>query len=333
MNEVSDDKLEQLLRNAEPRVAPDPGVEEEVRAAVHAEWAQSVRSTGQRRRARWFAMAASVAIAVAAGFAYLVPSFEEPIQVAVIQKNFGSIYILESSSTLTPVEDLGSIREGQTIVTGKGDSGLALAWHGGGSLRLDSDSEIEFTAADVVRLKRGKLYFDTQPAALIASIDGGGSPALAIETEFGRIEHLGTQYMIEVAPREMAVSVREGEVSVTTRGSTATIATGKRGEFSGRGNPVVLNVERFGGDWDWVTATTPAINIDDRSIDDLLQWASRELGYDVRYANDTTRQRASDGDLKGSIEMPPEQAVRTWMSTTGFEWRIDGGVIYVGKHD
>ena len=330
MSELSDDNLESLLRHASPRPAPDKGVEADVRAAVHTEWQQVTEAIRRRRAARRFALAASVLLAAFVLFGVFRQPQVEQVNVATIQKSFGSIYILDSSSRMTPATRESVVRTGQVIATGEKESGLALSWHTGGSLRFDSNTEVEFVAEDLVRLRRGRLYFDSQISELMVNGVSDSGASLIVETDFGRVENLGTQYMVDIGPRLLGVSVREGQVTVSIGTASSTIASGKRGEFGDRGAPTILDVNGHGGDWRWITSTTPAIDAEGRSVDDLLRWATRELGYTLHYANPEIEQRASDGSLKGTIALAPDEAIRVWMPATGFAWRIDEGIIYVG---
>ncbi|MEL7187452.1 MAG: FecR family protein [Pseudomonadota bacterium] len=330
MSDIPDDKLETLLRHAAPRAAPDAAEVAQARAAVHADWRAATRRSGGRRAAVKFALAASVLLVVAAGvFGVRTVTFEAPM-VAAIDRSFGSIHILGRGSSLAATDDLQHLTQGQTILTGD-SSGLALAWSSGGSLRIDENSEIELAGPSDIILHRGRIYFDSTPAAAIAGHSTSASGALRVETEYGSVTHVGTQYMVAVEERKLSITVREGVVEVDGRYYDETVVRGKQAEFDGRRRPVVLDVNTYGQAWNWVSNTSPPAVIDGRSINEFLEWVSRELGYQVEYATDAVRNKAVIDSLRGleNVSLPPTQALQTGMSLTGFSWYVDGGVIYV----
>ena len=332
MSEFTDDKIESLFRDAAPRAMPDEQKMAAARAAVHAEWRQVTRKRRRRQFGARFAIAATVLVGAFVAFNTFRGPAPETVDVAAIQKSYGAVYILGPQSTLTPAGALSTIRSGQTIVTGA-NAGMALAWAGGGSVRLDRDSEVLFVDTESVRLTRGRIYFDSAPAALIASTNAATSPQFSIATELGSVSHVGTQFMVAMQGDTLAVAVREGHVEIDGHYYDTRVPAGKAVRVEGRGRPVLLDVARYGDDWQWVTQTSPAVGVDGHSLDDFLQWASRELGLGVRYRSEAIRQTAQLGNLVGTIDLPPDDALRHWMSTTGIEWRINGGVIEVGPDE
>jgi len=330
MTEHTDDAVATLLRQAAPRAVPPAGDQQQVRAAVRAEWTAVTGRRRTRRRMTYFAVAATVLLAVALGFDQFRRHEAMPVQVAAISKSHGSIYLLGEQSELRELPDLAVISAGQTIVTG-GDAGIGLNWNSGGSLRIDADTRIEFVSTDTVYLRSGRIYFDSQMAAITGS--GDSVSALQIETDHGTVRHLGTQYMTYTDEHGLSVSVREGEVAIDGDHYAQTAVAGQRLTLSGRSRPNVVNIKRYGEAWQWIEATAPATQLDGKSAREFLHWVSRETGFRLEFENETAEQLANATMLRGTVETEPSNALRVWMMGVDLDWRVQDGVIYVSAID
>ena len=324
----TDDELERLLSHASPRPMPDDAAELAARRAVHAEWRKATGRKHRRQHVVKFSIAASILVAAFSIFSVFRPATVELVEIASIQKSFGSIHILGKQTAPAPANSLQTIYKGQTIRTGD-DAGIALAWSNGGSVRVDKNTEVEFRSDSAVYVKSGKVYFDSHPSELIAGISAGGITPFVVDTEHGSVSHTGTQFMTEVERDELIVSVREGTVSVDGRFSSGVATRGEQLTFAGRQAPVKLDIKEYGAHWAWVGQTSPAIDVNGKSVDDFLRWAARELGYyGVEYA-DSVEQSSRDAKLVGRIDIAPSEALRARMRTTDLDYSIEGGVIYV----
>jgi ferric-dicitrate binding protein FerR (iron transport regulator) len=325
-----DKSLEQLLSKASPRPLPDEAATAAAKEAVRAQW-QAVSGTHQsRRKMLHFALAASILISVFALFNTLRAPSADAVRVASIQKSFGSIYVIGDQAELTRADGLSTIHEGQSIVTGA-NAGIALAWGAGGSVRLDKNTEVEFTDKNSVYLTSGRIYFDSIPSTLIAGIDAGDVESFKIETEFGVVSHIGTQFMAEVASDELPVSVREGKVDVKGRYYPHIASRGEQVLFVGRQRPVVLSLPEYGDAWNWIGRTTPTVDVDGQSVHAFLGWVGREMGMSVQYLSDDVEQLARGAILEGRVDSEPREALRLRMLTAALDWRYEEGVIYVSQ--
>lgn len=325
---TTDKAVEALLEHALPRPTPPSKDEQEVRAAVQAEW-QAITS---KRRARTqfnrFAIAATVLLAVTVSFTLLRDTGIAPVQVATINKSYGSI-LLGNQSQLHELSDFSAITVGQSIVTGK-ESGIGLEWGSGGSLRIDADTRVEFISAGAIYLRSGRIYFDSTPSELITSISGGSNGTkFRIETEHGTVTHVGTQYMTYANGGELTVSVREGRVSMNGNYHNKTVLEGQQLTVAGSRRASVANFSRHGAAWDWVLQTSPIADVDGRSVDEFLNWVSRETGLRIVYESPEAEQKARSGILKGKVDMDPRSALAFRMMGEDLDWHIDGGAIKV----
>ena len=328
-----DDAVEALLQRAAPRSVPPGKDEEMIREAVLDEWQIMVSRRRARRQLVSFAVAATVLLAVALSFNALRIGGVAPVQVATISKSHGSIYVLGEQATLQRLPDTSVVMTGQTIKTDR-DSGIGLAWGSGGSLRVASDTVIEFVAYDTVYLQSGRIYFDSTPSKLVAAISGGSNNAqFRIQTEHGTVTHLGTQYMTYTANDRLEVSVREGKVAVDGRYYDETALAGQQLSVSRSARPTVLNIDRYGSAWSWIEAISPAVNMDGRSVDEFLHWVSHETGLLVEYPDIATEQAARAAILKGNVNMTPSDALNFWLQGQDLSWYTDGGIIKVSAID
>lgn len=325
----ANDAVEQLLEHALPRPAPPVADEQDIREIVRAEWQSVTGRRTSRRRVMNYAIAATVVLAVAVAFNSFRLNDVAPVQVAKIDKSHGSIYVLGERSELHELVDLAEISAGQTVITGN-ESGIGLAWGNGGSLRVDADTRIEFVSDDVVYLRAGRIYFDSE-SELVAAVSGGS--VLAVQTDHGTVTHLGTQYMTYVDDEKLAVSVREGMVSVDGLYYEETASAGEQLTVAGRGRPSVVNIVSYGDAWQWVETTTQDFDVDGRTMYEFLNWVSRETGLQVEFEDDAVLEQTRSAELRGIVDEAPTEALRLRMMTASLDWRIEGGSLIVSAVD
>ena len=324
----SDDAVEELLGQAAPRPTPPDADTEAVRKAVHAEW-QKV-TTRRRSRVHWtrFGVAASILIAVLFALDTLRINGVEPVQVATIDKQFGLVRVIGEDSFVLQSDDLARLVVGQVLDTGL-ESGIGLTWGAGGSLRLDANTRVNLVSETEVFLASGRIYFDSEPALTALP---GADAKLTIQTEFGEVSHVGTQYMAHADTAALTISVREGEVEVRpARGGVATAGRSQQIAVSSRGTSNFANIRTHGSAWQWIEKTSPETDLDGRSVHEFLNWVSRETGMALSYENEVTESFATQELLRGRLATGPREALEFWMLGTDLEWRIDAGVIYVNK--
>ena len=329
----TDDAVEALLEQATPRPSPPGKDEQMIREAIHSEWQAVTGKRRNRNRLTRFAVAATVLLGVAVSFNMLNGGGVAPVHVATISTSHGSIHVISAQSQVNDLTDLTAITAGQTIQTNS-NSGIGLEWDNGGSLRVAANTRIEFVSDDEVYLRSGKIYFDSTPSQLLAAVSGGSKESqFRIRTDQGVVTHLGTQYMTESADGALIVSVREGEVLIDGTYHDERALVGQRIEISGNARGSITNVPRHGGDWRWIEKVSPVVNTDGRSVDEFLNWVSRETGLVVEYPDEATELTASNTILKGSVDLAPREALDFWLQGQDLNWDINGGTISVSAID
>jgi hypothetical protein len=321
MNESSDnlavpgnDAVEALLEKAQPRLAPPDAVEQDIRAAVRAEWANANARRQRRRLAAGFAIAASVTLVLAASILGIRQTGIAPVEVASIDRSIGTLHVQSDSSGAMESVDTTSVLTGQVLTTGA-DSAAGLSWLDGGSLRVDSDSRIEFVAANEVFLRAGRIYFD--------SLGSGPDSDFSIRTTHGVVSHVGTQYLTESTAASLTVSVREGEVRVAGAFHEPTVYVGQRMQLSGSSQPSITNTSGAGSEWQWIEAVSPNISVDGMSVFDFLHWVGRETGHAVQFESASAETLARDTQLRGAVNAEPRAELRLRMMTVDLDARFD----------
>lgn len=325
----SEKAIESILRSAPPRPAPSAADIASARSAVRTEWQAVYCKRRIRRRLVTVAAAASIVGAIAAGLFVLRLPSALPERVATIEKASGSIYLLGEQSVLHELPDLTELSTGQTLVTGD-NSAIALAWLGGGSLRIDEGSRVEFTSPVEIFLRDGRVYFDSQPSALQGDALPGSASGFVVRTTEGLIRHVGTQYMAGVTANSVTVSVREGRVIVAGNTVDATATAGQQVRLQGNSKPSYANISAHGELWRWAERIAPAVIADRRSAYEFIYWVARESGLDVQFASDSVEQSAHTTRMSGgSGDLEPRAALHLLLQTTTLKAVIADGSILI----
>jgi hypothetical protein len=182
------------------------------------------------------------------------------------------------------------LRAGQTVRLRSGTL-LALRY-GGADVRLNSNAVVVLHP-NQLELVRGDIYVDAGPAV-----------ALTIVTPFGTLTHVGTQFLVSVTETEVRAAVREGAVEIDSISQRKTIKAAEgavAAAIAPDGTLTVQAIASSGGPWSWVVEATPGYTIDGRSADELLVWATRQLGTKLNYQTEATRIHSRSVVLHGGI--------------------------------
>ncbi len=310
----SEASFEELLGHVAARPVPSVEDAEMARNAVRAEWLAVTRKRKRRRRFVSLAAAASVLMTLALVIRFALTPPVIAVQVASIEKSFGSIAIYVMGEALQETGDLSAISIGQTIVTGR-ESGLALAWAGGGSLRIDANSRVAFLSDSAIELVSGAMYFDSM----------NRNVELEVRTKYGVIRHLGTQYVGRIDSESLSVSVREGRVAVDGLYFDGVAEPRQRLTIIGSARPSVLSISPYGDDWRWVELSAPRADFDGKTIYEFLQWVARETGLTIKYDDPNVKQIVYDDDntLIGKFDEEPRIALGQGLLSVSLTYVID----------
>jgi ferric-dicitrate binding protein FerR (iron transport regulator) len=307
-----DAAIDQLLREVGARDLPAADVMNEVRQAVHDEWRAMVEQRTRRNRFIAYGVAASVAVAALAVTISLQFTATPPNPVASVARVEGVLQLDPAGSG-----DWHAAKAGEQIAAGdmiRTDAGTraALDFGNGVSVRVDTESLLSLAAADRVVLDHGGLYVDADPRVATQH-------PLAIETAYGSVRHLGTQYQVRTARNSIEVGIREGRIEITNASGTHAGAAGEQLIVQGEGAITRATISPQDERWQWATHIAPPFDIDHQPLADFLDWIARETGRQLVYATPEVQSHAQQLILRGSVsDLAPEQALAAVVATTPF---------------
>lgn len=308
-NGPDDIELERMLLLAGRRVQPSETIEHAVREAVRVKWLAAVEQHRRRRLRRFSAaIAASVVLIVLGSWIGWNALNGPAAPIATIARISGQVSVTEGDPLEPQVaSDNQALRVGQILRTGASGR-VSLSYPDGTSVRLDHDTSIALIEPDRLVMSNGAVYVDTSDRP---------SP-LQIDTPYGAIRHIGTQYEVRQLDENVRVRVREGEIALTHKDGN--VLRGRAGEqltVSSSGEVDRTTVPAYGPEWDWTGEAAPAIPIDGRPLAEFLSWVGRELGYEVVYVSPEIQTQAASVSLRGSVDgLTPRQALAAVLSTT-----------------
>ncbi|MDH3305030.1 MAG: FecR family protein [Gammaproteobacteria bacterium] len=333
--ERDEEAMARLLRLAGPRAEIPADAESRVYARVLKEWQVSteapedarvyklVHRTWKRDAAlaatkRWVMPIALAAAAALVAIFISQPQPNRPVVVGTVAK----VIAPAASDSSFAVGD--EIYAGMTIETGDGQ-GMSFLLARNESLRLDENSAIRVEAGDQFRLLRGRVYADTGE---FVYRDGG----LRIDSVFGAVTDIGTQFAVSIRDDLLDVAVREGRVDVRKEAHKYVAMSGERIRLLEKGevevDPLALTDEY----WNWTTELAPAFEIEGRSLMDFLKWTARESGRILYFEDTELRMAAMRTDLHGSIsDFSPMEAIESVLATTAFRYRVEADRIIIER--
>jgi ferric-dicitrate binding protein FerR (iron transport regulator) len=298
-------ELAEIIRHAGSRAQPPAAARQAVREATAAEWRAVVADRNRRNRLRWTVAAAAVAAGVS-----VMPLVQSPtVTVASVTRVSGPVDIdggLFARSV--PIGQGGAVTAGAQIRSGSG--GRVALQVGGASVRMDEESAITMTAPERIALTRGAIYVDADPAA-------PETLPLVIETEYGNVQHLGTQFETRLAGGGLRVRVREGRVRVRGGQVSMESGAGEQVTLLATGEVKRAPVPLTGGEWAWTGEIAPPYDIENEPLAGFLHWVGRETGREIVFSSAASEAEAARVILRGSVEgLSPERALAAVLATT-----------------
>lgn len=325
--------IARLLRSAGRGPTASDDARARIYAAVRAEWQRNATPASERPRRRsvdsaaagwmlWLTRALPVAAAIAAvalGLRLLeTPSVSSGIDVASIAKTTGVVTRLaDSDIAAATLAAPATVRAGDVIRTAA-NGGASLTLTSGVMLRVAADSELLLAADDRIELRRGTAYIDADPGLQDAS-------ALLLETPFGTVNHIGTQYETRVGANNLRIRIREGTVRFVAETESGNVidASGTVGEqlLTIAGDDMLRRstIALTGPDWAWVEALASAPAGDEHSLTTLLEWVARETGRELQFADGAVAANADSATIVGAAGLTPDETLDVIARSTGFD--------------
>lgn len=308
------DDVARLLRLAGPRPAVPVDDMNAAREAARAEWRRQV-STRRRRAVSWQAGGWLAAAAVLLAVGVTLWQWLQVSPVATLELARGAV-------TVVPEAGAESILLSEATVT-TDDGRAALRMASGHSVRLDAGTRLKLVSRSALELESGAVYVDSQAAA----------GTFEVRTSLGVARDVGTQFEVRLADGAgLSVRVREGLVELTRDGESHTADAGTELQVAADGTLTRSAVPLHGALWEWVLEIAPGFDAEGRKLRDLLDWAAREGGWELAFADDELAAVAAATDLSGPVEeLRPEEAVAVMVRATGLAYRIDDGVLLIER--
>lgn len=314
--EETEGRVRSLIRSAGPRLSMPADVEERLFRSSYAEWRQSLRA---RRRVRiMYATAATCAVLAVAALVVLALDVRGASRALVAMTTTGQVTVQRGDRD-RGIDPGGRVDRGDTVRTGP-HSSVVLRRDDGLELRLGEKSVLAW-AGTSARLSDGHAYVESHATT-------ADRVPLALNAGELSISHVGTEYLVEQSAATTVVAVRDGAVAVAGGASRKVVLAG--GAVRWRDGSIEPLSAGTGVDWAWADALGAPLEIEGRSVDEVLVEATRRGGLAVRYDDSETRSRARSVTLRGTaLHLPPREAVRAVLAAGGFAGGIDGSVVVV----
>lgn len=326
--DTSDSAVERILVNHLATKPLDAEALNRVRAAVQDAWEATSRPTAlpRTRTARHWASWAGIAVAacmlgaVVGLFVAGQPASERKLLGSLARTRDGTIEVGERFFGHRSLAVGDAVRVGDEF-TARGAALLVLTQ--GGTLRVAAGSVIEVASASQLQLMRGAIYVD-KPAGL------PNADRLSVATRAGLVEHVGTEFEVFSDAQIVRIRVREGQVRFSGALGAQLVSAGAELVAASDGQVTRGSVPTYGRDWQWTVALAPEFALEGRSLDDYLQWISRELGRTVVFADARARESARRTILHGTVRSPATlDALAEVLSSTSLTYELADGAIRV----
>lgn len=311
-----DPALTSLLHRAGRRPPPPEAVTATVYQQTRLAWETQLRRRQSVRRG--YALAATVVLALTVGrFAWGL----YPHQVLAEAPAGQDVVITHTIWHPFAARAGGALYLGDSVQTRA--VGARLQRADGSELRLAHDTSLSWPTAAELQLQRGRLYVHTG--------DAGHVQKLVVTTDLGRVEHLGTQFVVDRERDALLVAVRDGRVAVHYgRDQALELQGGQAAHLDSQGQLHRWTLAAFDGIWDWADALATPLAIDGQPLHAVLDRIAQRAGLTLRYDTPVVEGGARKLLLHGApLELQPRLALDAVLATTSLAGRADGREILV----
>ena len=305
-------RIEQLLKEAGPRLEPPLDLMNEVRGAVYKEWQAETRHHTSIKS--WLAIAATLLLAVAAGLWQC--GLQEETVLARMDRSTGVVELSLDNQAWVPVV-LQAVKETEftqnMYLRTRQLSRLSITLVSGVNIRLDIDTTIQIQSLQAIVLLDGAIYVDS-------GRHGSADSRIQIITRLGNATDLGTQFEVRLDQDAVQVRVREGIVNFSAPDTVYRTESGTSVELDNAGVATRGGTPAYDRSWAWVQSVAPQFTIDNHSLMDFLKWAARETGAELEFENAfaeaTARRTILHGEMSG---FTVEESLLAILATTDLE--------------
>jgi hypothetical protein len=269
--EFDERDIGKLLDGVQSRKQPNELKKRQHLSSVEAAWRDAVRENHSSKFGHWVkALAATIFLGLS--FVFLT-QLDGPIS------NSELTLVLESGDVLVDglqVEPRSEPLSDVVIETGR-NSFATLANGEQSRLQLDEQTKMTVDSDGNFALEVGRVYVDNEAP----------EKQILIETRFGQVRNIGTQFSVNVSESELIIAVREGSVDVDPANGSDFLV-----EASGRGSGNVIRLSagqqatysyrsHHDESWGWTRTSTPAYPEGVSTLKEVVDWAARQTGRQV----------------------------------------------------
>jgi len=325
----NDKHIDEVLSEASPRPVPGNSRKEEIYGELRSEWIASNQLVKRKRQYLISGIAASLVAALVV-VTQLDTGIMDPVASpdAVLARSAGAQTTLNGRpiDEVIPVNAPLRFKSGDIIETGA-DSAIAIGWSTAGSLRMSAGSEVTLVSNEGIRLTSGEIYYDSR------SFNSSDTTPIEVETEFGTIHHVGTQFLASVDSAGARISVREGQVTFENETKSVVINSGESAHIDralfATTSPITPNDDA----WAWAPLIAPDWNVDGRSTMEIIHWLARETGLAVEFESEVASRYATTDRIRGIGEIEPIRAMSIIPVATELRFEINDAAIRIGMKD
>jgi ferric-dicitrate binding protein FerR (iron transport regulator) len=267
------------------------------------------------------ALAAAVAIAVGA-FSFLqTPASIERVELASVGKVLGSVSVESTDGDSVPAAAGMTLVAGEHLMTGQ-DGGVALVLATGESVRLNAGTEILLAATGSLELRSGAIYLDSERVA-------DGSSGVIVATRFGDVQHIGTQYQVNVDSRDLIVRIREGAVAIDLGAQDLVGRAGEQIVVPRAGDIVRTGISPTDAAWLWAESLATLPEAAEYALVELLSWYARQTGRELRFQSQAIEREAGELVLHGIGGLNPDEVLEVIRSTTSLGYQLSSDSLMV----
>jgi hypothetical protein len=330
-------ELAELLRSSGPRPDIPASDMRRIKASARLEWQAVINARMRRRTLRVLAPAAAAALVLGVIWVWTSRNIvSSPPPVGSVELVRGTVWLEETAGRLPGAESRlaigGDLSRGVELVTGDAREAAvnvaAVRLAGGHSVRVGSGTRLILTSQTRVELLSGLVYVDSADSE---SPTGG----LEIGTLHGTVVDVGTQFLValaEGAGETLTVRVRSGGVEVRRQDTQHAASAGEEIRLLSDGSVTRSTCATTGAAWEWVLSAAPAFDLEGSSLATFLDWAARETGWRIRYADSALAAKAAAIELHGTIAgLRPDEAVDAVLPGAGLASRLEGDELLITR--
>ncbi|MCB1645198.1 MAG: FecR domain-containing protein [Pseudomonadales bacterium] len=318
VNNISEERIAEILQKSGVRPVPDPAMMESVRANVRAVWQEEVSLQKQQSPRLRYALVASVVMAAGAGL--FVANQPEEVAWGTVARVVNTVEYRVGDDVWQPWHQ--QPLTGHVSLRTAADSYASLRLESGMEIRLNEKSQISLEDTESLHLTAGQVYVDSND-------EDGVDKSIRIDTSFGSARDIGTRFAVEVDRDGWTVRVREGKVSLNDSGQNLLAAAGEAISVDRKDAVRKSPLAPYDASWTWVAEAASPFAIEGKTLQEYLSWVSKESGHQIEYTSAEIRDASGTTILHGDISgLRPLDSLPAVVSTTGHEYVInEEGVI------